>query len=357
MRRTHKLEGQVRALDGQAAPLFPPQVDGLSELQKHCAYNLTKECFLGLEVAVTDLSCAGLEDLMAKLALQSGEGLWMAPFRGVRALGMLVPLDLIFLDQDCRVIETIVSFSTFRASPSSEPAASVLALPPHSISSSQTELGDELVLCVAEEMEQRLERLTRSRVPSVTIQSAVLLREVPLWSGGPGLLELDRMTDAEPRAAQATYEMILIEPGRRAIHVPGEWLHRWWSPDPRKTPPTPWPGTAAYYWNGATSEIHSSGDPRLPALYAVTEEHWYPAMLVLMIAQRTGDKEELAEHSIAVQTRGVRRSEESVSLQFVLSDANGQRREVGSFLEENYRREFNQFLQRLRKSCCGTGMT
>lgn len=353
MRRTHKVEEQVRTLDGKGAPVFPAKAKSLSASPKHCAYNLTKECFLGLEVAVTDLSNAGLEDLMAKLALQSGEGLWMAPFRGVRALGMLVPLDLIFLDQDCRVIETIVSFSTFRSSPSSESAASVLALPAHSISSSQTELGDELVLCVAEEMEQRLERLSRSRGPSVTIESAVLLREKPLWSGGPGVLELESGISVESSAEQSIYELSLTQPGIKAIQVPGDWLHRWWSPDPRKAPAQPWSGTAAYYWTGAS--VQGSDDAGLPGRYAVTEEHWYPATLVLMVVQRTGDREELAEHSIEVQTRGVRRGEENVSLQFVIADAKGARREVGALLEEPYRNEFDQFLQRLRKSFCGSG--
>ncbi len=353
MRRTQKVEVQARASVGQMASVFPANVDSLSASPRHCAYNLTKECFLGLEVTVTDLSCAGLEDLMAKLALQSGEGLWMAPFRGVRALGMLVPLDLIFLDQDCRVIETIVSFSTFRSAPISESAASVLALPAHSISSSQTEVGDELVVCVVEEMEQRLERLTRSRSPSVTIESAVLLREKPLWSGGPGVLELDGAISGESGAEQFTYEMSLTQPGIKAIQVPGDWLHRWWSPDPRKAPPAPWSGTAAYYWNGVSVQI--SADAGLPGLYTVTEEHWYPATLVLMVVQRTGDREELAEHSIEVQTRGIRRGEENISLQFVMADASGSRSEIGPLLEEPYRNEFDQFLQRLRKSCCGSG--
>ena len=53
------------------------------ELRRLCAYNQTRECFLGLEVAVADLSSADLKLLLEKLALKSGEGLWMAPFRGI----------------------------------------------------------------------------------------------------------------------------------------------------------------------------------------------------------------------------------------------------------------------------------
>ena len=97
------------------------------ELQKLCAYNQTRECFLGLEVAAADLSYAALQDVLGKLPFKSGEGLWMTPFRGIPEKNMRVPLDLVYLDEEFRVIEVVESFPTFRVSPSSPPAASVLA--------------------------------------------------------------------------------------------------------------------------------------------------------------------------------------------------------------------------------------
>src|ERR1700679_970025 len=107
---------------------------------------------------------------------------------------MPAPLDLIYLDDECRVIDMAESFPTFQVSSSSPRPESVLALAAHSIYSSQTQPGDQLVLCVAEEMERQLERLTGARnEPTATpaITGAALLREKPLWSGGPGLLELE----------------------------------------------------------------------------------------------------------------------------------------------------------------------
>ena len=88
--------------------------------------------------------------------LKSGQGVWMSPFRGIPAAAMPAPLDLIYLDVECRVIDTVESFPTFQVSASSSRPQSVLALPAHSIYSSQTQPGDQLVLCVAEEMEQWL---------------------------------------------------------------------------------------------------------------------------------------------------------------------------------------------------------
>ena len=84
----------------------------------------------------------------------------MTPFRGIPAAAMPAPLDLIYLDEDCRVIDTVESFPTFQVSASSPQPESVLALPAHSIYSSQTQSGDQLVLCVAEEMGRQLQRLS-----------------------------------------------------------------------------------------------------------------------------------------------------------------------------------------------------
>ena len=75
-----------------------------------------------------------------------------ATFRGIPVAAIPAPLDLIYLDDECRVIHTVESFPTFQVSALSPQPNSVLALPAHSIYSSQTQPGDQLVLCVAEEM-------------------------------------------------------------------------------------------------------------------------------------------------------------------------------------------------------------
>jgi len=71
-------------------------------------------------------------------------------------VGVLFPLDLIYLDEQYRVLHLVESFPTFRIAPLRTQAASVLQLPAHSIFSSQTKPGDQLVICVAEDMEQQL---------------------------------------------------------------------------------------------------------------------------------------------------------------------------------------------------------
>jgi hypothetical protein len=362
------------------------------ELRRLCAYNQTRECFLGLEVSVADLAPAELNKLFQKLMLKSGEGLWMSPFRGIPETDMRAPLDLIYLDEDCRVIEVVESYPTFRVSPSSPRPASVLALPIHSIYSSQSQSGDQLVLCLAEEMQGRLEKITSTSGVASGVQSAVLLRAKPLWSGGPGVVELqdrpreerpqedrpqeerpqeDRPREERPLEERSTskkrsekqfekpsekpYEMDLAEPGMKYVKRPKNWLKRWWSPDPRTAPDLrdapreSLPGLAAYYWTGAAPKGHNVKNISSSGLYVVTEERWYPGTLILMTLQVAGNgKEEGFEHSIAVHSRAVRWGNDGVGLQFIPQDTLAASSGQNPLVNGANRRELEQFLERLR---------
>jgi len=325
------------------------QGHGDMESRAHCAYNQTRECFLGLEVRAADLPTTGIGELMAARPLKSGEGVWLKPFRGLPTASVPAPLDLIYLDDDCRVIETVESFPTFQASSSSPRPKSVLALPAHSIFSSQTQAGDQLVLCVAEEMERRLEKLESSRgeqAPAATIAAAALLREQPLWSEGPGVLELE--TRKEVSGTVETHLMDLAPPSKKNRQARG-WFKRWWSPDPRRAPRAPGHGLAAYYWNGDAPTAHGIRDISSTGLYIVTEERWYPGTLVLMTLQRTDGGEEIAERAIAVNSRAVRWGPDGVGLQFVLRDEKGVREGQLPLLDTAGRRELERFLEYLKK--------
>jgi uncharacterized membrane protein (UPF0127 family) len=122
----------------------------------YCVYNQTRECFLSLEVTAADTIFSRLRGLIGRLKLRSDEGIWVVPSRGIHTLGLLFPLDLIYLDEHYRVIHLVEYFPSFRIAPLKTQAESVLELPTHTIYSSQTQPGDQLVICVAEEMESRL---------------------------------------------------------------------------------------------------------------------------------------------------------------------------------------------------------
>jgi uncharacterized protein len=169
------------------------QVKGHTEPGEVCAYNQTRECFLGLHVVSGDFTIASFHEWMATLKPNSAAGMWMVPFRGIAATEVRVPLDLLYLDEDCRVIEAVEFFPTFRVSPGSAPAASVLALPTHSIFSSRTQAGDQLMLHPADQMEWRLDEVAQAAsegivTPPAQTKSAlgpVLVREKPKASAAP----------------------------------------------------------------------------------------------------------------------------------------------------------------------------
>jgi uncharacterized membrane protein (UPF0127 family) len=124
----------------------------------YCVYNKTRESFLCLGVVAADTHFARLKGLIGRLTLRLDEGLWVVPSSGVHTLGVLFPIDLVYLDEMHRVVHLIEHFPTFRVAPFKPQAASVLQLPTHTIYPSQTQVGDQLLICPAEEMEFRLRR-------------------------------------------------------------------------------------------------------------------------------------------------------------------------------------------------------
>jgi uncharacterized membrane protein (UPF0127 family) len=140
--------------------------------QKYCIYNKTRESFLSLGVSAANTTFARLRGLIGRFTLRSDEGIWMIPSSGVHTIGVLVPLDLIYLDENHRVIHLIEHFPTFRIAPLRSHSESVLELPTHTIYSSQTQVGDELLICTAEEMEKYLGHIaTRTEISQLITEA------------------------------------------------------------------------------------------------------------------------------------------------------------------------------------------
>lgn len=122
----------------------------------YCVFNRTRDSFLSLGVTLTDTHFTRLKGLVGKLRLKGDEGIWVVPSQGVHTIGVLFPIDLIYLDSEDRVIQLEESFGTFRIGPVRKNCASVLELPTRTIYSSQTQVGDKLLICRPEAMEEYL---------------------------------------------------------------------------------------------------------------------------------------------------------------------------------------------------------
>jgi uncharacterized membrane protein (UPF0127 family) len=134
----------------------------------YCVYNQTRSCFLSLDVVLANTSVSRLKGLLGKLQLRSDEGLWVVPSRGIHTLGLLFPLDLLYLDEHRRVIHLVEAFPSFRIAPLKAQAESVLELPTHTIYSSQTQPGDQLLICAAEEMQHLLQSMGAAHSDTAT---------------------------------------------------------------------------------------------------------------------------------------------------------------------------------------------
>ena len=114
-------------------------------------YNKTRETFVATEAAVADHYLGRLVGLLGKTKRWAhfGAGLWIVPSQGVHTIGMLFPIDVVFLNKDKEVVHVEEHLRPFRISKVSFKAASVLELPPHTIYRTGTQVGDRLEISSA----------------------------------------------------------------------------------------------------------------------------------------------------------------------------------------------------------------
>ena len=127
-----------------------------------CVFNRARETFLSLGVARADTHFARLKGLLGRVKLRSDEGLWTIPSQGIHTICLLFPIDVIYLDADNRVIHLIENLGTFRIAPIRMESASVLQFRTRTIYSSNTQIGDELLICSPEEIAQYNLSLSRT---------------------------------------------------------------------------------------------------------------------------------------------------------------------------------------------------
>jgi uncharacterized membrane protein (UPF0127 family) len=126
--------------------------------QTLCVFNRNRESFLGLRVAPADTLMGRLRGLLGKIRLKPDDGIWLVPSRGIHTIGMLFAVDLIYLDAANRVIHLVEHIGPFRISPIRIKCASILELKSRAIYSSNTQVGDDLLIGTPEEIKAYYER-------------------------------------------------------------------------------------------------------------------------------------------------------------------------------------------------------
>ena len=118
----------------------------MGQTQRVYVYNLTRETFLATEASVAATYVRRLVGLLGQTPswARSGRGLWIVPSRGVHTIGMMFPIDLIFLDRNKNVLHTEEHVRPFHVSKVVFKSESVLELPTHTIFRTGTTVGDRL---------------------------------------------------------------------------------------------------------------------------------------------------------------------------------------------------------------------
>jgi uncharacterized membrane protein (UPF0127 family) len=297
------------------------------ETRNYCVYNQTRGSFLGLRVVVADTAAKQLKALMENLSVTADAGIWLTPFRGVPATKGLTPVDLIYLDEDYRVLQAIESFPNHAIEPTREQPASALVLAGHTIFSTQTQPGDKLLICAPEEMEGHLAQpgaksgngsglrpvIVSDRSTSTSIRS---MQSAVVESSHR---EIDRSSEL-----QTAHERLVEKESSEVDAIKSaSWFIRflrWLSTDRRASKRHPLPGLVAYYWTGGAPQAFHIADISSVGLYLLTDERWFPGTMILMTLQRTNTDGDDPDDFISVLTRVIRWGTDGVGLTFVPSN-------------------------------------
>ena len=247
----------------------------------YCVYNQTSECFLSLGVTVGGNTLDRLLAFWSGSARRYDEGGWILRPKRIDTLRFLSSTDLIFLDENQRVISAIESFSRFQMMQAESNAASLLTLPVHTVDSSQTRPGHQLVICVAGEMDFRLRNkpeLNRCDLFAPCAEFGV--------GGEPGAISA-RKTAREQHGAKKknVHRLVAYDSKNGALDVQG------------------------------VKGLSANG------LYLVTGERWPLGTQVTMTLQKTDGATEDLTGPIKVQLRVMRWGTDGVGLEFIQPEA------------------------------------
>ena len=288
---------------------------------RYCVFNQSRESFLSLGVSVVDSALKQMKALLENLSVQPDNGLWLMPFRGIPASRGITPVDLIYLDEENHVILTVESFPNNDIEVLKLQPASVLVLTAQTVFSSQTQPGDQLLICSADEMERRLERFPNGSGP------VPVAPEKDFAGGLQGTDSKDSISSSMAERAlemQIAHQRLVERDNAEADAMQNaSWFVkflRWLSTDRRASKRHPLPGLVAYYWTGGAPEAFHIGDISFHGLYLLTDERWFPGTMILMTLQRTNTEGDDPDDFVSVLTKVVRWGADGLGLSFVPSN-------------------------------------
>ena len=99
---------------------------------------------MGSNIQVADTWASRLRGYVGRPAPAEGEGLLLSPCTGIHTLGMGFSIDVLFLDDEGKVLDLIPALRPWRRSRRVSDARYVLELPTGTIKATGTDVGDVL---------------------------------------------------------------------------------------------------------------------------------------------------------------------------------------------------------------------
>ena len=132
-----------------------------------CVFNGTRECFLCLCAVAVILPAQGRDEngfpARAENPICAGasgpDGIWRKPYPGAYTVGGHLPTDQVYLDQGNRVVQLVEHLHPLQLVPERRSCASLIETRTGTIFASRTQVGDQLLICYPEEVEEHWKQI------------------------------------------------------------------------------------------------------------------------------------------------------------------------------------------------------
>ena len=139
-----------------------------------CVYNLARGVFLSSKVTAVDgvnEPLKILKVLVNGLGLDKESGLWISSLSAIPAVPRLFPFDLLYLDRDQRVIESVEVVPGAEFPPYRGEVAAALVLARRTLESTETRHGDRLIIAVEAEIDGQIAAANESDAQPIGAKS------------------------------------------------------------------------------------------------------------------------------------------------------------------------------------------
>ncbi|MGB6973106.1 MAG: PilZ domain-containing protein [Terracidiphilus sp.] len=273
--------------------------------------NRSRESFLSLDITLVDTINESLKSMVTELAFRPDGALWLKPYRGIPVTPGFPPFEIIYLDEDLRVLQEVEAFPSPTPKPLKGEPESAVVLTPHTVLAMLVRPGDQLAICTPDEMAALRARLqiTEPSIPHL-IPAAIYERPNAPVASSNGFSSIG--------AAQSTHETVLFQPKQtEPWHTR---LKNWFLERPRerrRNDRFPLPGLVGYHWSGSLPAPQLVGNISQTGFFLVTEERPMPGTRILITLQRSGSSGTDPDDVLAVQSRVVRWGPDGLGFQLL----------------------------------------